>query len=89
MERFTHRQTPDKHAYVDIGKSLITTAWYSMTDEGCRGPAIDRLADYEDTGLEPQEVKDMHNELCLKCGNYQREHLGACNGCRWRKEENQ
>lgn len=23
------------------------------------------------------------NELCYKCGQYQREHLGACDGCRW------
>ncbi len=23
------------------------------------------------------------NELCLQCGLYSREHLGACNGCRW------
>lgn len=49
---------------------------------------IHRLAEYEDTGFTQQDIKDMHNELCLKCGNYQREHLGACNGCRWKKEEN-
>lgn len=34
-----------------------------------------------------KEMDQMRNELCLKCGNYQREHLGACNVCRWRKEE--
>lgn len=28
-------------------------------------------------------VKEMKNELCLKCGNYKRAHLGECEGCRW------
>lgn len=23
------------------------------------------------------------NELCLRCGEFQKEHLGACNGCVW------
>lgn len=26
-------------------------------------------------------------EACLKCGNYTLAHEGACNGCRWRREE--
>lgn len=47
---------------------------------------IDRLAAYEDTGFTPEDIKVMHNELCLQCGNYKRAHLGACSGCRWRKE---
>lgn len=59
MERFTHRETPDKHAYVEKGKSLITTGWYSMTNEGYRGPAIERLAAYEDTELEPEAVAQL------------------------------
>lgn len=29
------------------------------------------------------EYRDAVNELCEKCGEYQREHLGACNGCRF------
>lgn len=33
-----------------------------------------------------KEMDQMHNELCLKCGNYKNAHLGACNGCRWKKE---
>lgn len=32
------------------------------------------------------ELNAMRNELCYKCGNYQQEHNGACNGCRWKKE---
>jgi len=30
------------------------------------------------------ELADCKNELCLKCGNRKKEHLGACNNCRWR-----
>ena len=29
-------------------------------------------------------LQEAGNELCYKCGDYQREHEGACNGCRWR-----
>lgn len=25
------------------------------------------------------------NELCLRCGNYKNQHLGACDGCRWKE----
>lgn len=47
----------------------------------------DRLMRYEDTGYMPTDIKDMHNELCLKCGKYEDAHNGACDGCRWRKED--
>ena len=30
-----------------------------------------------------KELKDCVNELCLRCGEYKREHEGACEGCRW------
>ena len=30
-------------------------------------------------------LKDCVNELCLMCGQYRREHEGACDGCRWLK----
>lgn len=29
------------------------------------------------------ELKECANELCLKCGQYRQEHLGACDHCRW------
>lgn len=48
--------------------------------------ALQRLAAYEDTWWTPEDIKVMHNELCLRCGLYKEAHLGACNGCRWRKE---
>ena len=34
------------------------------------------------------DLRDCVNELCLKCGNYREEHLGACNGCRWKEVKN-
>ena len=49
--------------------------------------AINRLAAYEDTNLTPADINDLRNELCLKCGKYKDAHLGACDGCRWRKEQ--
>lgn len=30
------------------------------------------------------EHRDCVNELCHKCGSYREEHLGACDGCRWK-----
>lgn len=39
------------------------------------------------TNLTPSDIADLRNELCLKCGQYHNEHLGACNGCRWKKGE--
>lgn len=32
------------------------------------------------------DLKDCRNELCLRCGQYKRRHLGACDGCRWRAD---
>lgn len=34
-----------------------------------------------------KEIDALRNELCLKCGSYTLAHEGACNGCRWRREE--
>lgn len=30
-----------------------------------------------------KELHDCKNELCLKCGEFKRRHVGACEGCRW------
>ncbi len=30
-----------------------------------------------------KELWNCRNELCLKCGRYERSHLGACDGCRY------
>lgn len=29
--------------------------------------------------------QDCKNQLCLHCGNYKQEHLGACKGCKFSK----
>lgn len=44
--RLTHRETPDKHAYVN--RNCCELHWYTMTDEGYSGKAIEKLAMYED-----------------------------------------
>lgn len=54
MERLTHTETPANHVYVD--RELVQLCWYSEMEEGFRGPAIDRLAAYEDTGLTPDKL---------------------------------
>ena len=33
----------------------------------------------------PTEINDLRNEICLKCGEYKRRHLGMCDGCRWKE----
>ena len=33
------------------------------------------------------ENKSLRNELCLKCGQYSLAHNGACDGCRWRTQD--
>lgn len=32
-----------------------------------------------------RHLKSAGNELCYQCGQYKNEHMGACDGCRWRK----
>lgn len=46
---------------------------------------FERLALYEDTGFTPADVRDMRNELCLRCGKYKEAHLGACDDCRFKR----
>lgn len=45
---------------------------------------LDRLAEYEDTGFTPNDIKDLKNELCLLCGKYKIYYPCPCNYCRWR-----
>lgn len=47
--------------------------------------AFNRLAEYEDTGFSPADVRTMKNELCLRCGKYREAHRGACDGCRFKR----
>ena len=34
-----------------------------------------------------KENATLRNELCRQCGKYQQEHDGACDGCRWRRND--
>ena len=31
------------------------------------------------------DLKDCVNELCLQCRKYKTQHLGSCDGCRWKE----
>lgn len=48
----------------------------------CIGPMVDRLAAYEDTGLEPEEIK-MHEAVKYNAGYYH----GDEDRCRWIEKE--
>lgn len=58
--------------------------------------ALDYLKDFADYQFDDEfkknvdtlqnaidERDELKNELCLHCGKYKNEHLGACNGCKW------
>ena len=34
-----------------------------------------------------RDLKDLRNELCLRCGDYKTAHLGSCDDCRWKDGE--
>ena len=40
---------------------------------------------FHDVDIMESDLRDCVNELCLKCGSYRDEHLGACDGCRWKQ----
>lgn len=79
MERLTYVKCPHRW---DSGKHPT-----KYTSKHTFQEVVARLAAYEDTGFTPEAIITMRGELCLKCGRYQEAHLGACNGCRWRKED--
>lgn len=42
--------------------------------------------DYEKTVNHYKRLlKNCVNELCYRCGEYRNEHLGACDGCKWKE----
>ena len=35
-----------------------------------------------------EELKNkLHDAVCVLCGKYQFEHIGMCDGCRWKREK--
>ena len=56
-------------------------------DNNCTQKQVwERLKQYEDSGITPEEIQDMKNELCGRCGNHMRSYMGACDNCRWRNK---
>ena len=47
---------------------------------------IEKLEEQQKNVIEKykRQLKDCVNELCYRCGDYKEEHLGRCNGCKWR-----
>ena len=64
---------------LDFAWDMSNTEWQGLTY------ILDLLSAYEDTGITPSEIDDLHSELCLKCGKYHDAHLGACDWCRWKR----
>lgn len=88
MERLTERDefgNADIIALSDMMPEIY--AGLSFSETNTLTEALNRLAAYEDTDLTPADINDLRNELCLKCGKYKDAHLGACDGCRWKKKK--
>ncbi len=45
---------------------------------------MNELKKYEEL---KNKLHDAVNELCVLCGKYQFEHVGMCDGCRWKQEK--
>ena len=65
----------------DLGNTLTGLKWPEDTKD-----IFKRLTCIHfDLQIVEKDLKDCVNELCLKCGQYKQSHLGACDGCRWKK----
>lgn len=87
MERLTQWDefgNADIIALSDIMPELYAELDFSETN--ALTDVLNLLGTYEDTNLTPPDIRDLRNELCLRCGNYKRAHLGACDGCRWKQD---
>lgn len=77
----------------EMGNALTAAQWpEKAVHVGDRVKVYKTSEIYKDlvhSGIEMEnmesELRDCVNELCLKCGNYREEHLGACDGCRWKE----
>lgn len=68
---------------MNIADDLVN-AFNNGFQEGKKEEQVLRaLADAKIERLE-RELRDCRNELCLKCGDYKKRHLGACDRCRWK-----
>ena len=78
----------------EMGNALTAAGWpikaRKATDDDVK--VYDTKEIYKDlvylgidmTNME-SDYKDCVNELCYQCGKYREQHLGACDGCRWKE----
>lgn len=57
---------------------LSETKVLSEEEKAERDFTLDELINAEKT------FRDCRNELCSRCGRYEKAHEGACDKCRWR-----
>lgn len=87
MKRLTKRNTEGK-AIIDfkaLGVPFGHDTVYDIVD--LYYVACVYLSDYEDTNFTPSDIADLRNFACQLCGKYKEAHNGACDSCRWRKDE--
>lgn len=65
----------------DMGNALTRATWPEPTVEAFK--TLVMASSDAETAL--SDLHDCVNELCYRCGQYKREHEGACNDCRWKK----
>ena len=80
--------TAISEAINDLGNDLTGAGWPEGKKDGrrfCTSATFRELVITagDVAGLE-SDLRDCVNELCLRCGSYKEEHLGACDGCRWK-----
>lgn len=72
-----------------LGNELTGAGWPEGKKDGrtyCTSTAFRELViTAGDVAGVESDLRDCVNELCLRCGIYREEHLGACNDCRWKE----
>ena len=78
-------------ANAELIKALREDAEWAHANEWETPITLGDHLDAAATALESMQTQlaDARNELCQKCGNYKRAHLGYCDGCRWKENQNE
>ena len=86
MANYTKRLS---NAINDLGNDLTGAGWPAGKKDGRKYDTSVTFRELVITAGEAafieSTLRDCVNELCLKCGDYKREHEGACDGCRWKE----
>ena len=89
---FETRISLERYDYTDLSVLLTEIerlkAKYERTEFAGTTWISSSLCDVITNKLD-NKIKDLRNELCLKCGKYREAHNGACDGCRWVKKNEQ